>query len=238
VASPIRYLNVDLDLVAENDHTDLLANLKASGLEVLSVVRGGDGLWYAIIEWCDDANDEPAKAIAAILDWIEALDEKARLRWAQCRKREFNIGFDSGTGPSSFSRELPADLVRRIASCGASIAITIYPPEDFVASSFSGPDGPPADRQTIVEVDVSSVQSSAELHALFARLLGFPDYYGRNWDAFWDCVRDPVQAMPTTLRVKGYFALLEKLPKDARLMRECLSDLPAERREITIEWVP
>ncbi len=37
-------------------------------------------------------------------------------------------------------------------------------------------------------VDVNGVDTTKALHELLASRLGFPDYYGRNWDAFNDCV--------------------------------------------------
>jgi len=40
-------------------------------------------------------------------------------------------------------------------------------------------------REAIVTFDLSTVDSVRELHALMATTLGFPDWYGPNWDAFW-----------------------------------------------------
>lgn len=36
-----------------------------------------------------------------------------------------------------------------------------------------------------VRVDCSE---AADLHGLFAEAFGFPDFYGRNWDAWIDCM--------------------------------------------------
>jgi len=69
--------------------------------------------------------------------------------------------------------------------------------------------------------------------------LRFPGYYGRNWDAFWDCITDPDQStMPDVLRVNGWERLAKRLPRDAALMRECLADLPSKRSDCRVEWVP
>ncbi|MET9663204.1 barstar family protein [Streptomyces sp. NPDC006510] len=40
----------------------------------------------------------------------------------------------------------------------------------------------------MVTIDVASVANEDELHRLLQRELGIPDFYGRNWDAFWDAV--------------------------------------------------
>jgi ribonuclease inhibitor len=77
------------------------------------------------------------------------------------------------------------------------------------------------DRREAIEIDLSAVTSSVELHDLLSRSLDFPDFYGRNWDAFWDAITGLV-AMPYHLRIRGWQTLLERLPKDAAKMRSCL----------------
>ena len=88
-----------------------------------------------------------------------------------------------------------------------------------------------------IEIDVSSISSSQELHDLLSSKLSFPGYYRRNWDAFWDCVRDPEQSMmPKQLFIRGWSKLESRLPRDAKLLRDCLEELPGERPGVTIEW--
>ena len=41
-------------------------------------------------------------------------------------------------------------------------------------------------------IDFRDVQNYAEVHLIIREALGFPDYYGCNWDAFWDCLTDMV----------------------------------------------
>jgi ribonuclease inhibitor len=92
-------------------------------------------------------------------------------------------------------------------------------------------------RSGTVVIDVSSVRTSGALHDLLSDRLGFPGWYGRNWDAFWDCIRDPeLSVMPLVLRIHGYEALLAQLPRDAQLLRGCLEDLPGERSDVRVEW--
>ena len=35
-----------------------------------------------------------------------------------------------------------------------------------------------------VEIDLGGASTKEEVHNRIAQALGFPDYYGRNWDAF------------------------------------------------------
>ena len=39
-----------------------------------------------------------------------------------------------------------------------------------------------------VTLDLTGVKFPQEMHRKFQKVLGFPDYYGNNWDAFWDCI--------------------------------------------------
>ena len=39
-------------------------------------------------------------------------------------------------------------------------------------------------------IDLAQVKSRTDLHDLLARNLDFPDYYGKNLDALFDCLTD------------------------------------------------
>ena len=41
-----------------------------------------------------------------------------------------------------------------------------------------------------LEIDVSQVDTAMALHILLEKAFEFPAYYGRNWDAFDERVRD------------------------------------------------
>lgn len=83
---------------------------------------------------------------------------------------------------------------------------------------------------TSLAIDVSSVSTVHELHALLARHFAFPSYYGHNWDAFWDCITDTERrSLPEALEVFGLGALTAKLPREAQLFQQCLAELQRER---------
>ncbi|GAB4162314.1 MAG: hypothetical protein Tsb009_39330 [Planctomycetaceae bacterium] len=120
----IQYLNTDLDLVCDVDPTLLVDEMDSQGLYA-DVNRGEDGLFYVI---CEDDNDtEPEPNIRQLLDAVDALSEDARKLWTRCSKREFNVGYDCGDEPWSFNQGLSNEVLRRIADCGASFRITLYP---------------------------------------------------------------------------------------------------------------
>ena len=39
-------------------------------------------------------------------------------------------------------------------------------------------------------IDFSNMKTHWEIHKIIKEGLDFPDYYGCNWDAFWDCLTD------------------------------------------------
>jgi RNAse (barnase) inhibitor barstar len=60
---------------------------------------------------------------------------------------------------------------------------------------------------------------------MLAAAFDFPGYYGKNWDAFWECINDTRQSvMPRKLVVKGFNVLEKRLPRDAELLRTLLAD--------------
>ena len=82
-------------------------------------------------------------------------------------------------------------------------------------------------RTPVVTFDLSAVDSVRDLHALMARTLHFPDWYGPNWDAFWDVIIGLVE-MPVKLRLVGWKGFEERFPRDAWIMKKCLDELAQE----------
>ena len=97
----------------------------------------------------------------------------------------------------------------------------------------------PGARPTECEIDLTSVETRESLHELLRSSLGFPDWYGKNWDAFWDCLRDPdLSSLPRSLKLRGSAHLAEALPREYRLFRKCLEDLNSEYpdRAVVVAW--
>lgn len=82
-------------------------------------------------------------------------------------------------------------------------------------------------RANQVVIDVGGAGDAADLHMRLMTGLGFPEWYGRNWDAFWDSITSLVN-MPLHLRLVGWAALEVRLPREAKLMKKCLDDMQAE----------
>ena len=86
-----------------------------------------------------------------------------------------------------------------------------------------------------LSIDVATVSSVEELHVLLARAMRFPDFYGKNWDAFWDCITDPsLSELGSRINIRGMDQLQERLPVAADKLRECLQELSGVRHDIMI----
>jgi ribonuclease inhibitor len=82
-------------------------------------------------------------------------------------------------------------------------------------------------RAEMIEVDLFNVMTATDLHHELACALDFPDFYGQNWNAFWDAITGLVE-MPRVLRFHGWEAFSDRLPREAQMMRQCLADMQRE----------
>jgi len=78
-------------------------------------------------------------------------------------------------------------------------------------------------RHELVEIELGDIESVAQLHARLMVQLQFPDWYGKNWDAFWDAITALVE-MPLVLRLKSWMEFERRFPSDAKTMANCLED--------------
>ncbi|MCU5489938.1 MULTISPECIES: barstar family protein [Bacillus cereus group] len=91
------------------------------------------------------------------------------------------------------------------------------------------------EHRSIMGIDVCNINSAKELHLLLKEKLEFPDFYGENWDAFWDCITGFVSPLPNKIIFNGWSKLENKLPRDTKIMKECLLDYNKEDRKDP-EW--
>ncbi|OXM16792.1 barnase inhibitor [Paenibacillus herberti] len=76
--------------------------------------------------------------------------------------------------------------------------------------------------------------SMDDVHDLFARELAFPDYYGRNLDALFDCLQDYSEP-PIRIRWSHYKESTAKLGnRSAESLLELLKDMETEVAGFTV----
>ena len=120
----IRYLNVDL-LV--KSRTDLTPIVNEFGEDVIVLTNGKAGnLFHAYFEIAG-SQPGPNEDIEYFCSLIEGLSRKERELWDNSISKIFDVGFESGEVPQSYSADIRPDVIKRLAKCGASIRITIYP---------------------------------------------------------------------------------------------------------------
>lgn len=122
----IHYLNTDLDLVSQDDLTELGQAFERAGASPLFILQGEGQLWRATLE-TDRQHQEPESNISQMLDIIESLPDSLHTLWANCTVKEFNLGYDCGVESWAFNQGLSAELLRRLVHAGASVRITLSP---------------------------------------------------------------------------------------------------------------
>ena len=60
-------------------------------------------------------------------------------------------------------------------------------------------------------IDFTNVKYYLEMHAVIWKSLKFPDYYGCNWSAFWDCLSD-MYGDPIHIEIHGLDLIRTKFP--------------------------
>ena len=76
----------------------------------------------------------------------------------------------------------------------------------------------------IYTLDFSKVNYINEVHQIIKDELDFPDHYGLNWSACWDCLTDMV-GDPIHIEIVGMETVQRKFPRHAQIMLEALKDL-------------
>ena len=72
-------------------------------------------------------------------------------------------------------------------------------------------------------IDFRNVRHFSEVHATIAEGLEFPDYYGGNWDAFWDCLSTEMDlSEPFLIEIFGLEVIEQNYPDYAKKMLEIL----------------
>lgn len=73
-------------------------------------------------------------------------------------------------------------------------------------------------------LDFSKINHINDIHRIIKDEFDFPDYYGMNWDACWDCLTDMV-GNPLHIKLIGVERIRQKFPRHAGILLELLKDL-------------
>ncbi|PEJ56114.1 MULTISPECIES: barstar family protein [unclassified Bacillus (in: firmicutes)] len=84
----------------------------------------------------------------------------------------------------------------------------------------------------IVTIDVSNIKTKKDLHLLLKEKLRFPDFYGENWDAFWDAITGLVAPLPKRVVFLGWSELEKNLLEESEILKECLLEYNEEHEDL------
>ena len=88
-----------------------------------------------------------------------------------------------------------------------------------------------------VVLELTGCGTLDEVHERIKRAFGFPDYYGENWDAMWDCLTDMfLQPVQRRIVVEGFAAMPQELREYAAPMREIFRDLQEKCSWIAVTY--
>ncbi|HBF14114.1 MAG TPA: hypothetical protein DDW30_00235 [Clostridiales bacterium] len=73
-------------------------------------------------------------------------------------------------------------------------------------------------------LDFSGINRIGDIHRIIRDELDFPDYYGMNWDACWDCLTDMV-GKPLHIKLIGVERIRQKFPRHAEILLELFKEL-------------
>ena len=79
-------------------------------------------------------------------------------------------------------------------------------------------------------VDFTNVNHYLEMHAVIWKSLNFPDYYGCNWSAFWDCLTD-MYGDPIHIEILGLDVVERKFGDYAEKLLEIFREFKHYRND-------
>ena len=85
-------------------------------------------------------------------------------------------------------------------------------------------------------IDFTDVEYYYEMHFVIRDALDWPDYYGCNWDAFWDCLRD-MSGRPLHVEIIGLDVIEKKFGDEVREMIDLLREFKHRRHDKYVDQI-
>ena len=123
----IQFLNVDLEI---ESHRNLQPIVDSFGDDAVNLYCGqARGHYLATFETSNTEAD-PDSIVSYFCMLVKALDGEAKELWDTAFTKVFDIGYESvlEARSYSYSSEIRAETIERVAALGASLRVTIYPP--------------------------------------------------------------------------------------------------------------
>ena len=87
-------------------------------------------------------------------------------------------------------------------------------------------------------LDFTGCRRLGEIHKILKERFGFPEYYGENWSALWDCLDGLFAGEgPRTVKIIGLKTLPKELNEENRMMLQVFNDTHEENANVSVEVV-
>lgn len=95
----------------------------------------------------------------------------------------------------------------------------------------------PIDFHNVV-LDFTDCKYPADIHRVLKDSFGFPEYYGANWDALWDCLNDLFFSSEEALvKICGISTLDKEMQAYLKPMFELFSDISDDNPNIIFKSI-
>lgn len=78
----------------------------------------------------------------------------------------------------------------------------------------------------IIKLDLTGCKYLGEIHERIREAFNFPEWYGRNWDAFWDSLWSYMEA--NRVEILGESKIPKALMGEIKIMNRLLEDMKRE----------
>lgn len=82
-------------------------------------------------------------------------------------------------------------------------------------------------------LDFKSCKYYFDIHKELKEKFKFPDYYGNNWAALWDCMREFFNSK-LTIEIYGFGYIEKRFGKDVYKMIDIFNDLQKENYNVKV----
>ena len=74
-----------------------------------------------------------------------------------------------------------------------------------------------------MEINLGNLNDKKEIHKIFKEKFNFPDYYGENFDAFWDLISENKNILPNKIIFKNFNDYSNKFESYSKILKEILN---------------